>query len=118
MKTANKQGKIGYGYGAAIAAGMLAAALVISSGKAQADEPAPVCNALIMATVNHGPAMQPVQISIWRNGKLITSTTRHSLETQLDCGKGYRAVLTLDSLTRSRTFEATLETNVVVEMES
>lgn len=110
MKQATKQG---IKFGGAVFAGLMAA-LVATSGKAEAGD----CKVTIVATINGGPAMRPVQIGVYQGDTLITSTTRHSFTTSLTCGQTYRAELQLDGTERDRTFKtATSDSTVVVAMD-
>ncbi|WGZ93280.1 MAG: hypothetical protein QJT81_15900 [Candidatus Thiothrix putei] len=84
----------------------------------------PKSKVLLMATLNNGPAMQPVTWTVYRleNGKEIynRSINRHSANIELEPGF-YRADVTLDdgSVSRSRIFDLSnvSSSNVIVAMD-
>jgi hypothetical protein len=84
----------------------------------------PLSKVLLMATLNNGPAMQPVTWTVYRvdNGKSVweTSLTRHSANIELAPGL-YRADVTLQdgSVSRSRVFDlrTVSSSNVIVAMD-
>ncbi|OQX13181.1 MAG: hypothetical protein BWK73_13015 [Thiothrix lacustris] len=84
----------------------------------------PKSKVLLMATLNNGPAMQPVTWTVYRliNGKAIynQSVNLHSANIELEPGF-YRADVTLNgaNVSRSRVFDLTnvSSSNVVVAMD-
>lgn len=84
----------------------------------------PKSKVLLMATLNNGPAMQPVTWTVYRleNGEAIydRSVNLHSANIELEPGF-YRADVKLDSggVNRSRTFDLTnvSSSNIIVAMD-
>jgi hypothetical protein len=92
--------------------------------QAAAGADAPKSKVLLMATLNNGPAMQPVTWTVYRleNGKAIynRSVNLHSANIELEPGF-YRADVKLDSgsASRSRIFDLTnvSSSNIIVAMD-
>ncbi|MEZ5452787.1 MAG: hypothetical protein R3E93_08230 [Thiothrix sp.] len=82
----------------------------------------PLSKVLLMATLNNGPAMRPVQWQLYRvkNGRstLVQSFKRHSASLELEPGI-YRAEAELDNVSRSRVFDISTvsNSNVIVAMD-
>lgn len=117
-----------------VSKGLIAAMLVFLSLTVAQVNSAPILNVagaeapkskvLLMATLNNGPAMQPVTWTVYRleNGKAIynRSVNLHSANIELEPGF-YRADVTLDgaNVSRSRVFDLSnvSSSNVIVAMD-
>ncbi len=92
--------------------------------QAAAGADAPKSKVLLMATLNNGPAMQPVTWTVYRlkNGEAIydRSVNLHSANIELEPGF-YRADVKLDNegISRSRVFDLTnvSSSNIIVAMD-
>lgn len=74
----------------------------------------------LVATLKDGPAMRPVDWKIYRtdNNSIIESTRSHSLNLPLSPGT-YKAVATLNNVSRNRTFTVNNsgQVNIVIAMD-
>lgn len=77
----------------------------------------------LVATLNNGPAMKPVEWSVYRlnnknDSKLVKSFRRHSASLRLEPGR-YLAQASLDNVNRSRIFDVRTfsNSNIVVAMD-
>lgn len=75
----------------------------------------------LVATLRDGPAMRPVDWKIYRvdNNSVVTTTRSHSLNLPLKPGT-YKAVASLNDVTRNRTFtvNSSGQVNVVIAMDN